>query len=176
MATDYNAINFKNKDVDKFSSKFNKDKEPKTTTETSKNIFGRKTTYTQTGKDNDNTFNETVTNRKGRVVKETTGEYKEKNGQAIVDKSTTKKFNKAGDVKVKKSFESVGPDKNYTYKKTVERDGQLRRKREGVYQENKTNTVDKGSVSRMSKDGLLQTRVYDRSTGNINEKYPKSKK
>lgn len=166
---DYNAINFKNKDVDKFSSKFNKDKEPKTTTETSKNIFGRKTTYTQTGKDNDNTYKETVTDRKGRVRKESEGTYKEKNGDTLVDNEVIKKYNKAGGVRKEESYSFKSPGgKNYAYEfaDEVKKNGKTVKKKEGVYREDKDKTVEMGIKT--NRKG--QTKMYDRSTTNFNEK------
>jgi hypothetical protein len=162
----YDAINFKNKDVDKFSTKFNK--EPKTKTETSKNIFGRTNTYTQTGKDTDNTFKETVTDRKGRVRVESEGSYKEKNGEILKDNETRKKYNKAGDLKKEEKymFESPG-GKDYSYKYSTEKkkNGETVKAKSGVYAETKTSTIDTG----VKTNRRVQNKPYDRSTTNFNE-------
>jgi hypothetical protein len=165
----YDAINFKNKDVDKFSTKFNK--EPKTTTETSKNLFGRTTTYTQTGKDTDNTFKETVTDRKGRVRRESEGSYKEKNGDIVKDNETRKTYGKAGNLKKEQvdTFSSnAGKNNEYAsrFSREVKKDGEVVRKKQGVYSELKNMTVDKGSKT--NRRGEVKT--YDRSTTNFNEK------
>lgn len=163
----YDAINFKNKDVDKFSTKFNK--EPKTKTETSKNIFGRTTTYTQTGKDTDNTFKETVTDRKGRVRKESEGSYKEKNGEILKDNETIKKYNKAGGLKKEEKymFESPG-GKDYSYKYSTEKkkNGEVVKAKSGVYAETNTSTIDTG----VKTNRRVQNKPYDKSTTNFNEK------
>ena len=71
-------------------------KEPKPKTTTTKNIFGRTSTYTQTGPDRDNTFKETITDRKGRVRREITGSHKEKGDEDILDTENSKRYNKKG--------------------------------------------------------------------------------
>lgn len=165
----YDAINFKNKDVDKFATKFNKDKEPKTKTETTKNIFGRTTTYSQTGPDRDNIFKETVTDRKGRIRKEAEGSYKEKNGDILKDNEVIKRYNKKGDLKNEKkyTFESPG-GKNYSYKYSTEKkkNGEVVRAKSGIYAETNTSTIDTGTKT----NRRVQNKTYDRSTTNFNEK------
>ena len=166
----YDAINFKNKDVDKFATKFNKDKDPKTTTETGKNIFGRTYTRTQTGKDNDNTFKEVVTDRKGRVRKEFEGSYKEQgDGDILKNNETRKKYNKAGNLKREDiyTYSSPGTKNNrFEFSKEVKKGGKTVRKKEGVYREEKDKTIDTGVKT--NRKG--QTKMYDRSTTNFNEK------
>ena len=148
------------------------DKEPKkepVKTETNTNLFGRTTNYTQTGKDTDNKFTETVTNRKGRVVKETTGEYKEKAGDIVKNNETVKKFNREGDVRkeVSSTFETT-PGRGYGFNssKVVSKNGEKVRERSQVYKENPKETINKGKVNNYKKG---TERFFDRGTSNINE-------
>ena len=168
--TNYDAINFKNKDVDKFATKFNKDKEPKTTTESHKNLLGRTTTYTQTGRDNDNTFKEVVTDRKGRVIKEFEGAYKEQgDGDILKDNETRKKYDKAGNLKREDIYTYSSPgtkNERFEFSNEVKKDGKTVRKKEGVYREEKDKTIDMGVKT--NRKG--ETTMYDKSTTNFNEK------
>jgi len=172
---DYNSIAFKNKDVDKFKTAF-REKEPKTKTETNKNIFGRTTTYTQTGRDNDNTFTEKVTDRKGRVRKESEGTYKENSrGDVLKDNETRKKYDKAGNVKREDIYNYSSPGtKNEAYEENweVKKKGKTVRKKEGVYREEKDKTIDMGVKT--NRKG--QTKMYDRSTTNFNDMSSKKRK
>lgn len=164
----YDAINFKNKDVDKFATKFNKDKEPKTKTETSKNIFGRTSTYTQTGPDRDNSFKEVITDRKGRVRKEFEGSYKEKNGEIVKDNETMKKYGKAGNLKKEDIYTYSSPgtkDESYKFSHEIKKNGKTVRSKSGVYQESKHATIDMG----VKQNRKGKVKVYDRSTTNFNE-------
>jgi len=169
MATDYNAINFKNKDVDKFATKFNKDKEPKTTTESHKNIFGRTTTYTQTGRDNNNDFTEKVTDRKGRLRKEISGTYKEQgDGDILKDNSVMKKYDKAGNVKKEDTYTYSSPgtkNEDYKFSHEIKKKGKVVRSKSGVYQETNHGTTDMGV--KVNRKGKVTT--YDRNTTNFNE-------
>jgi hypothetical protein len=165
----YDAINFRNKDVDKFATKFNKDKEPKTTTDVNRNIFGRTTTYTQTGKDTDNTFKETVTDRKGRVRKESEGSYKEKSGDILKDNEVIKKYNKKGDLKKEEAYMYESPGgKDYSHRYSYEKkkNGEVVRGKTGIYAETNTATIDTGTRT----NRRVQNKPYDRSTTNFNEK------
>jgi hypothetical protein len=66
----------------------------------SKGLF-RTRTYTS---EPDGTYKDVVTNRKGKVKKETTGVYKETDSETI-NKGSTTRYNKKGDVKSKKYFD-----------------------------------------------------------------------
>jgi len=146
-----------------------KPKEEPVKTETNTNLFGRTTNYTQTGKDTDNKFTETVTNRKGRVVKETAGDYKEKAGDIVKNNETVKKFNKEGNVRkeVTSNFETT-PGRGYGFNlsKVVSKNGEKVRERSQTYKENPKETINKGKVTNYKRG---TERFFDRGTSNINE-------
>ena len=142
--------------------------------ETRTNVFGRTTNYTQTGKDTDNKFTETVNNRKGRVIKETTGDYKEKAGDIVKNNETVKKFNREGDIRkeVTRNFETT-PGRGYGFNasKVVSKNGEKVRERSQVYKENPKETINRGKVTNYRKG---TERYFDRSTNNINQGFGKA--
>jgi hypothetical protein len=139
------------------------------------NLIGRTTNYKQVGKDTKNDWTETVTNRKGRVVRESSGSYEEsRKGDILKDTENVKKYNKAGDVRKEKSydFRATPTDRNYGYDFTssVSKNGQPVRSRSETYKETPKETIDKGKVENYKKG---KTRYFDKSTTNFNEGYKK---
>lgn len=139
-------------------------KEPKPKTTTTKNIFGRTSTYTQTGPDRDNTFKETITDRKGRVRREITGSHKEKGDEDILDTENSKRYNKKGVLVKEKNFSAVGPSTDYTMDKSTTKKGVPVRSMNYVYKEEPKSTTE--VTTRTNRKGKV--RVNDQSTGNIN--------
>jgi hypothetical protein len=139
-------------------------KEPKPKTTTTKNIFGRTSTYTQTGPDRDNTFKETITDRKGRVRREITGSHKEKGDEDILDTENSKRYNKKGVLVKEKKFSAVGPSTAYTMDKSTTKKGIPVRSMNYVYKEGPKSTTE--VTTRTNRKGKV--RVNDQSTGNIN--------
>lgn len=139
-------------------------KKDKIKVEKTKGLF-RNRVYKQTGPDRDNTFSETVTDKKGRVRREITGTYKEdKTGDTVLENETNTRYNRKGVAVKQKKFSAVGPSNNYVMDKSTTKKGVPVRSMNYVYKEEPNRDV--AITTRTNRKGKV--RVNDQSTGNIN--------